>query len=212
MKFNFTACAAALAMAMISGSATAGIVQVADQAAMTQGTYSLETFESGAFVIPGVTYSAVGGVLIADQSVYAGPATPGNNKGLSTNQYPRPLTFTFAAPASSVGMYFGNDDRCCSQGFTAYMDIYGVEGLLGTISVVANMNDAADQYLGFISDQLVTSATVRFGNGNDVGLYHYVDNVMFNEASTDVPEPASALLLAMGLGGLALQRRRRAQR
>lgn len=36
----------------------------------------------------------------------------------------------------------------------------------------------------------------------------YLDNVVFNEAATDVPEPASAALMLLGMAGLATLRRK----
>lgn len=193
---------------LLASPAHAAIVQVSDFTGLTQGPYGFETFESSAFVIPGVSYSAVGGVQFVSSHGYAKGGNPANHIGLTTNSFPRPISLDFAAPASSVGLYFGNDDACCSQGFTAYMDIFGANGLLGTISVLANMNDASDQFLGFVSDEQVTRTTVRFGNGSDVPLFVYIDDVSFNQAPAVVPEPASALLLALGLGGLAFSRRR----
>jgi hypothetical protein len=68
------------------------------------------------------------------------------------------------------------------MGFVASLDVFDAGGLIGTISLTANMNDFADQFLGFNSDELVTSVTLRYGSGSDVGLFHYIDDVYFNVA------------------------------
>lgn len=81
---------------------------------------------------------------------------------------------------------------------------------IGTIGVTANMNDDVDQFIGFNSDEQVTSVTIRYGSGQDVSLYTYIDDVYFNTATDVIPEPAT--LTVFGLGGLAALIRRRRQR
>lgn len=196
-----------------SGYAT--ITQTFNLADLNQGPYTLETFESG-ITTPGVIYSASGGVVGAYAPVYTSSVTPSGSYGLSNttlSTFAPPLTLSFATPTSSVGMYFGNDDRCCVSAFSAFLDIFGSGGLLGTVSVSANMNDFADQFLGFTSDQLVDSVTLRYATGSDaglsnVGLFLYIDDVRFNVAIATVPEPPIWTLMGMGLFGLWAFRRK----
>ncbi len=199
LRTQFSAAAAALGLAM---TASGGIVQVFDPSELTGGPFTIEDFEDDIFET-GATYSAVSGVLRATAENFAADVTPSGEWGLSTNSFRDPITVTFAVPASSVGMWFGNDDTCCADSFFANLDIFGPGGLIGTISVDANMNDFADQFIGFNSDELVTSVTIRYGNGSDVGLFTYIDDVYFN-----IPAPGALALL--GLVGLAHRRRRRA--
>ena len=202
-KFNLTA--AVLSVGLLAHSADAAIVQVFSDAQLTQGPYVLETFNDLALE-PGVTASASSGLLIAGLGF--APSFPSGTRGLSTLDFPDPITFTFATPASSVGMYFGNDDPCCSSGFDASLDIFGMGGLIGTISVTANMNDSVDQFIGFISSEMVTAVTLRYGS--NVTLYTVIDDLRFNDAVAVVPVPATLPLLASALGMVAVWRRRKA--
>lgn len=186
--------------------AGAAITQVGSVAGLTQGPYTLETFDDLALV-PGVTASAASGLDSADFGL--APSYPSGSTGLSTNSFPDPITFTFASAVSSVGMYFGNDDTCCASAFDAGLDIFGAGGLLGSIFVTANMNDAVDQFIGFISDELVTSVTIRYGLGSDISLYTVVDDLYFNSAVPPVPLPAGLPLIATGVVALGVLRRRR---
>jgi hypothetical protein len=163
--------------------ANATITQVFDPGSLTGGPFTIEDFEDDAFE-PGITYSASSGVQRASAASFARSVTPSGFWGLSSNSPPDPISLTFdlETPASSVGMWFGNDDTCCSTGFVASLDIFDAGGFIGTISLAANMNDFADQFLGFNSTELVTSVTLRYGSGSDVDLFHYIDDVYFNVA------------------------------
>lgn len=192
----------------VSVGAQATIIQVFSPAGLTQGPYTLETFDD-LDLVPGVTASAATGLVVANLAF--APSFPSGDTGLSTGSFPDPITFTFDVPASSVGMFFGNDDTCCASGFDAHLDIFNNAVLLGTVSVTANMNDAVDQFIGFISSELVTSVTIRYGSGTDVGLFTVVDDLYFNTAQS-VAEPAMLGLLCLGLAGFGIAARRRKTR
>lgn len=196
-----------IALLALASAAQATIVQVAAPGALGPGPITLETFEGA--LGAGVTYSASSSITIGNAGTYASGGTASGTRGLSASSFPDPITLTFAAPTSSVGMYFGNDDICCSSGFTAYLDIFNAGGLIGTIGVEANMNDFADQFIGFTSDELVTKVTIRYGNGSDVGLYTFIDDVQFNVAAAPLPEPASLALAGAAMAAVAFVGRRR---
>ena len=186
---------------------SAAVVQVFSSAQLTQGPYSLETFDDLSFV-PGVTITGTSPLAIADST--SAPYYPSGNTGLMLTELPTEFlganfNISFASPASSVGMFFGNDDTCCSIGFSANLDLFTSSGYLTTISVAANMNDGVDQFIGFNSDQLISSVSLRYGTGFDVALFPVIDDLYFNVAGeSTVPLPAALPLFASGLGVLEL--------
>lgn len=195
--------ALAAGFALVCGAANALITQVSTPALMSQGPYSVENFEDSVLV-PGLSTDGV--FPFSAVTASSGVTTSGAN-GVLSQTFPDTLMFSFATPASSVGMFFGNDDICCAQSVTAILDIFGTTGLLGSISVLANMNDFVDQFIGFISDEQVTSVGLRYLDNisqQPAGLFIFADDVQFNA----VVEPASLGLLALGLGLIWLRLRR----
>lgn len=196
------------ATALLTTTAQASITQVFNVGALGAGPLKVENFEDGTFV-SGISFTAPNGIQRMSSSSASSGVTTSGTMGLTTNTYGQAITMNFSTPASAIGLYFGNDDRCCSSGFTAYMDIFGTAGLLGTIGVAANMNDYVDQFLGFTSDQDVTRVTLRYGSGN-VGLYHFIDDVTFGAAPSKIPEPTTLSMMAVALAGLGIARRKKA--
>ena len=199
---------AALAVASAPVAAGAQLTQVFSPAGLGGGL-TVHTFESGP-TGPGASYSAAGGVVTGHACGFAGCVTPSGDNGLTTSEFPRAIGIAFDAPVRAVGLYFGNDDTCCTSTFTAFLDAFDGANLIGTIGVVANMNDFVDQFLGFTSTVDVTSVQVRYGTGTNVSLYHFVDDVQFGPGMSSVPEPATVALVGGGLLALAgIARRRR---
>jgi hypothetical protein len=193
-------CACAFTYA-ISSSANAAIIQVFNPGDLSPGPFTLEDFEDNA-AEPGVTYSSSNTIMRTFAcTIIADCVTPSGTWGLTTGSGSA-IKLTFSSPASSVGLFFGNDDSSVS---TAFMDIFGTSGLLGTISIAANMNDFADQFIGFNSNEMVTSAQIRF----DTGSVIYIDDVRFNDAQV-VPLPPALWLFGSGLLGLVGIARRKA--
>jgi hypothetical protein len=64
------------------------------------------------------------------------------------------------------------------------------------------MNDAVDQFLGFTSDELITSVTLRYGSGSDVDLFPVIDDLRFNAGPHTIGVPGP--IAGAGLPGLIL--------
>lgn len=184
-----------------------GIVQVVSPAQLA-GRLALEDFEDERFVA-GVRFEAEGGVRRVSAEDAARSVTPSGRFGLIQEAFDLPpLDIRFLRPVSSVGMFFGNDDPLFSSGFTAFLDAFAGDTLLGSVGVQANMNDFADQFIGFNSNQTVSRVRIRFGASGPEDLFTYIDDVYFDVSA--VPEPGTLLLLATGVG-LGLYRRRGAR-
>lgn len=137
---------------------------------------------------------------------WAGSVTSSGVRGLVEHVSNEPLTATLAVDAFEVGMFFGNDDF--NLPFDAILSVFDAGNtLLGTVSVPANRNDFADQFIGLHSDTAFRSVSVSYQRPNAQQLSIYVDD--FTIGTNPVPEPASIALLATGLLGFAFRGRRR---
>ncbi|MHC5024125.1 MAG: hypothetical protein ACYTGG_09465, partial [Planctomycetota bacterium] len=153
---------------------------VFDPGGLSQGPYSVEDFEDGAF-LPGASYSSGSGIppTLVLASSFAGNVTPSGVQGLASGTFPDTIRVDFTTPVTSAGLWFGNDDLCCSTGFNARLEAYDAFGLVGTVVLPANMNDFADQFVGFNSSNAITHMIIHFGNDTE-GLFIYIDDVYFN--------------------------------
>lgn len=191
---------AAVAMALGSAAAQATITQLAGPGAMT--TTFVNDFETAVNVGP-VTFNS-GTHLRTACSASSCVTTSGLN-GLQSQTAPDTITATLSGDYKTVGMYFGNDDTCCSNGFSALLQVYNGATLLGGVSVVANMNDYVDQFIGLSSTTAFDKVTISYGGAS---LFGFIDD--FRIGPSVVPEPASwAMLIAgFGLTGAAMRRHR----
>lgn len=197
----------AISFLAIAGSANAAFVQLVSPGAMS-GPVTTLNFDSG--VVNGANMSFEAGAAI----VTTGFSTM--HSGLFGLAEASPFTTgpdnlaNFSTGVYQVGMYFGNDDRCCTSGFTATLSAYdSLDNLIGAVSVVANMNDSADQFLGIQTDTLIFKTILDYGTANP-SLWGVIDDFSYGGNSLGtVPEPASFALLAFGLICVAASRKRK---
>ena len=185
--------------------ASAAFVQLANPGQMTGAITTLNfdsgvvngpnmAFEPGSF-IAGTNFSTMhsDGFGLAEAS----PFTSGPDN-----------LATFTSGVYQVGLYFGNDDLCCVGGFTATLYAYdSLNVLIGSVSVVANMNDNADQFLGIQTDTLIYKTMLDYGAGNPA-LWGVIDDFSYGGNSL-VPEPATLALIGLGLAAFGFRTRRK---
>ena len=81
---------------------------------------------------------------------------------------------------------------------------------MGSVNVVANMNDNVDQFIGLSSVTAFDRVTISYGTA---GLYAFIDDFRLGApaATGAVPEPATWAMMLVGFGavGGALRRRQK---
>jgi hypothetical protein len=173
------------------------------------GLLTVEDFEDDALT-SGVRFAAPSGGERFPASSASGGVTSSGEFGLLPTRDAfilGPINIAFVKPVFSAGMFFGNDDLCCSTGFTAFLDAFAGSTLVGTVGVRANMNDFVDQFIGFNSNTPISNVRIRYGSTNDVGLFTFIDDVTFSHVAA-TPEP-STLLLMMSAAVIMVSRRYR---
>jgi hypothetical protein len=133
-----------------------------------------------------------------------------HGKALAVNgDDPSILIMNFTGVQTSLSLEYGNDDPgWMADGAEAVLKVLlnGVE--VGQVVQAVNLNDVMDQTIA-ISGVNFNSATFAYIGPFDpgvTGVIEVVDNVTF---TSQVPEPATLLLLGSGLVGAGLRRRKK---
>ena len=122
---------------------------------------------------------------------------------LGTNQVNASLTLTFTGSVKAIGGNFFNVD--IGDAFQASTVTIQLSDGTSTTLTPATIGDS---YRGFISTVGITSLTIAAPTG--LGAYASLDNLTIGNAVAVVPEPASMLLMGLGVAGLLVARRRAA--
>lgn len=189
--------AAIAALPCVSNAAV--ITQLSDSTGLTLSN-NFETTLNNA----DVTFSS--GVLSGPASTWTASGTPSGTQGLVYYWTGSSLVGTLSSAKTSVGFWFGNDDF--GYAFDAVLQVYSGASLLGSVSVAANKNDKADQFIGLSSDTAFDSFQVFYQRPQAHELAVYIDDLYLGGGATSsVPESSSLALLALGLLGLGLRRK-----
>lgn len=202
MSMNKLSFSFVVAAALAAPVAQAAVTQLSSAAQIS--TSYLNDFESVVSSGP-VTFS--GGQLYSAAGASSGVTTSGS-QGLLSMSFPQDISAQFAGSYNAVGMYFGNDDICCTSGFSAKLEAFSGATSLGSVFVVANMNDYVDQFIGLSSATAFDRVVISY---NGAGLYTFVDDFQLGQVAA-VPEPETYAMLLAGLGIMGALARRKKQK
>lgn len=137
------------------------------------------------------------------------------DKLLTTGFENGPLTLSFSAPVRGVGFQIVNQNFGTFTGTIEFFNAMAVSlGVLSTVGTSSLASDGSATFLGGVGSLLeISKISISVSESNDGLIDLAGTSLAINQLSlvtTPVPEPTSALLLALGLAGLGLQVRRTA--
>lgn len=166
----------------------------------------------GSVIGPG-TFDTIRDSVDADDGSIDGNCTPQSSKCRSWfhNNGPQGVTFTYTGGTLPTAFALVWTDGSGSVTFSA---IDGAGNSLGSITELgfADNNSASgtgeDRFFGVTHAGGIKSITISNGLSGGMEL----DHIQYGNMAAAIPEPASALLLLLGLGGVAAARQRAQRR
>jgi len=201
-------------MTLSVAGANAALVQFGNRATFeAQGTiaenYGFEDWgPTGAFSFPpdpyiahGVTYHTSDNLVVKPDSGY-GPST-----NVFINNFWTPLPADISGTYDMLGFDLGilGTNSLIDFVLTTNLGVYNFNDI-----AVPNVNTGGMTFFGFVASAGESFTDMDFTSQLGAGHAPALDNVTLGEVNASaVPEPASLLLLSLGLAGLAFSRRRR---
>jgi hypothetical protein len=209
-------CAVLLSLASPAWSATTALTGPGD---FTGSTLVIDFDEQAHGTAANTLYSALGvefrydtagsTVPIFDWAALSRTTTTAPNvlatvDGLNGSSFSNFLDLVFSTTVTEVGARFGNDQGLAAASFPVTLAVYdATDALLGSTIVFTNQNTSVDQFIGIRSDDPIARARISYQPlSGDLSVV--LDDVQFTGV---IPEPGTALLLALGLVGLAARKR-----
>jgi hypothetical protein len=197
------------ATVMVSGvatQATAAPIVFTDRGAweLAVAVAGNETFSSTIDPLPlgttdlGVVDVTVNGTLSAFSNVSGGQFNGFIQNGIDNNV--SSIVFTLPQAVNA----WGADFTLAATGDVLIVTVNGNAYNLGT-----QLINQGTGFLGTIEDAPFTTLTMTTAAFTSIGENYFVDDLSFGDSQTAVPEPATLLLLASGLGVAARRRLRR---
>ena len=180
----------AAALIVVPSAALATVTQLSD---FNDFTSTVRVSETGFDIATSGAWNTNGSPAYNENGVVAGVA-----------RWPESLEFTFTG-ANEIGMLFGNDQDPYGAFFDATLSVFAGATFIGSVVVASNGNDLTDQFIGLRSDTAFTRASLDYVTS---GASKFIGRLDLGLVS--VPEPGTLVLLGLGLAGLGLSRRRKA--